>query len=180
VALDRITERLQYLRGDSLHTKISDGDLYDQWYNSLIYELAALPDFDGDPVRISARLGNLVTAEQVQGSLKFLAAKGWLLQQDGQWQRKPIHFSGGNKNRSINLMTLHRRFLEIASHRLNDDINEREFQGYTVAIPWHKFSRVRELMREFIDKVEAETTTDESATEVIRIQCCAFKITRHQ
>ncbi len=61
-------------------------------------------------------------------------------------------------------------------HRLNDEMDEREFQRWTVAIPWQKFAKLKTMMREFIDKVELELTSDETPTDVFACNAAPFDL----
>jgi uncharacterized protein (TIGR02147 family) len=174
-----VQKKLDNMRAEGRHESIEDQSLYDAWFHSVIYEMSGLEGFDGNPVVLSSRLGGLVTPSEASASLEFLKAKGWLVESpDGTYVRKAIHFSAGNKNRSIKMQTMHKRFLEMAIHRLNDDLSHRVYQGMTIAIPWSKFSIVKDMMRNFIDDLEKELTVSDPSDEVVRIQCCAFKITR--
>ncbi len=179
--LEKVKARLSNLRASSAHEYISDNSLYDAWYHSVIYEMAGLPDFDGKPASIVSKLNHQITLGEAESSLKFLQAKGWIKQHEDdktKFTRRPIHFSGGNKKRNIKIQAMHRRFLEMAIHRLHDDLSERTYQAITMTIPRDKFPLVKTMMQDFIDDLERKLTTSEPGDQVIRVQCCGFKVTK--
>jgi len=68
--------------------------------------------------------------------------------------------------------------LDLARHRVVDDIAARAFQGLTAAIPHAKLSLVQDAPRQCIDELRAELSCDAKADSVIRVQMVAYLLTR--
>lgn len=81
-----------------------------------------------------------------------------------------------NDVRRIDEQRARMRFLELAKHRLTDDVDEREFQSVTIAVPLAKIPVIKERIRGFIEDLWAELDGAASPETVVHILACAFKV----
>ncbi len=78
--------------------------------------------------------------------------------------------------RRIDLQLCHTRFLQLAQHRLNDPLTDREYQGLTAAIKKEEFEAIRKRCRDFIAELNRDFAVDRDGDDVIRIQLSVFKL----
>lgn len=166
-------------RSDGVNKKITDPSIHDHWLNSVMFELASTKGFTSDINDAATMLSGVATHAEIRKAFDFLVAKGYLVKSEktGAFTQRPIVFQPLNDVRRIDLQRSHMRFLELAKHRLIDDIDEREYQGLTIAIRKDKLPLIKSKLREFIVSLNEDLSGDSEADQVIRIQLCAFRIT---
>jgi hypothetical protein len=140
--------------------------------------MAALQDFTLTPANIHKALRGSATPADIEASLEFLLKKKFLKssRSPGKYIQEAITFQPHDDIRRIDLQRSHMRFLEMAKHKINMDIEDREFQGLTVAIPQDKFGLIKDRLRDFIRSLNEDLTDLGEADRVVRVQLCAFPI----
>jgi len=158
----------------------NDHDLRSHWTTTVLWEMLKLNNFNYDAEAIRERLRYAATLEAIQASMHYWEARGFIEKdpKTGTIKASPLEFRPSNDVRRIDIQRSHLQFLQMAQHRLNDPLSEREFQGLIVAIKKEKFATLRDLCREFINRVNELCAADAEADEVIRVQLSAFKITK--
>ncbi len=158
---------------------ISDADLRGNWANPLIWETAKTKFFSENVTNLGLLLRNIVSKEEIEFALNYLRDRGYLAtadQNDNKLKAKPIDFKPSNDIRRIDLQRSHSRFLQLAQHRLNDGIADREYQGLTVATRKADFEQIRQRCRDFIQQLNHDFAVDADGDDVIRIQLAVFKL----
>jgi len=155
----------------------SDDSIHLSWLHSVVYEMAAIPDFQMTAESIQKRLKRKVSLDEIRQSLDFLRKKKWLVSKgQDRYRQNPIEFDPAYDARSIAMIDSHSAYLDMAKHRLRDDVRETEFLGLTVASSRKNFGRVQEILRGALDDIE-KVCGEPGADEVIAIQISAFKLT---
>ncbi len=157
---------------------VVDQTIYSSWLNAVIFEAASIPGMLTSVEAAHKRLCHVTDKESIKDSLDLAVSKGWLVKKDGQYQQSNIRFEVIDDIRMVDLQRSHLRHLELAKHRINDDLDDREFQGLTVAVSEVKFKKLKGMIKNFMDSVDEFLEADEDADRIIRVQCCAFNVTR--
>jgi uncharacterized protein (TIGR02147 family) len=160
---------------------VDDSTLHTSWTNALVWEMLKLREFNENTSKIKELLRNAATEGEIMASLEYFERKSLISKHSATSERPTqalVDFAPSNDVRRIDLQMSHLRFLQLAQHRLNDPLTEREYQGLTVAIKKESFAQVRELTREFIHRLNEQFAVDKDGDEVIRVQVCAFKLTK--
>jgi hypothetical protein len=66
----------------------------------------------------------------------------------------------------------------MAKHRLGGELAEREFQGLTIAVSRDKIAFVKERLRTTMLELATELSGDAAADDVLRVELCAFFVTK--
>lgn len=164
---------------ESGHTT-SDFSMSSHWLYGVIYEMACSKTEPLTPESIFRRLTTATTHADIVDAIHFLKSKGYLIptDRDGFYERKYVSFERSDDIRRIEVQRNHLRFLDMSKHRLNDDVNLREFQGLTVGIPKGYFSVVKQKIREFSDELNRSLSQEQDIHSVIRVQMAAFYLTK--
>jgi uncharacterized protein (TIGR02147 family) len=172
-------EEMGRLIGIVRRIDIQDPSIHDTWLHSLLFELAKTRDFDANPANIRKKIRTNVPQADIESSINFLEHKKFIQRQESS---KPVaanvEFKAINDLRRLNIQKKHLMFLQMAQHRLNDDLDEREFQGLTVAVKKEAMKVIKERLRDFIVSINEEVAEASEADDVVRIQLCAYKLTK--
>lgn len=161
------------------HARIEreDESIFSHWLHQVIWEMTRI-----NGLRLSGDLASVfrgqATTEEVERSIVFLLKRGFIekTERDGVYLQKPLAFQSFNDRRRVELREIHKRFLDIAKHRLHDDLQEREFQSVTVAIPRDKLPLIKERIRTFINQLNDELSDHSNPDTVVNVTCTAFKV----
>lgn len=157
---------------------IEDSSFHSNWGNALVWEMLKTRHFTRDSLSMRELLRQAISVEEIESAIAYFEKKNLLTLTPDQAQQKSIDFKPSNDMRRINIQRSHLRFLQLAEHRLNDPLDQREYQGLTVAIKKESFEKIRTLCREFIHSLNDQFAVDSDGDEVIRVQLCAFKLSR--
>lgn len=138
---DLILEKMRSLvEGNKV--KKHDPSVHSHWLHGLLYSLVAIPGFLLTPEHIKDVLRVPLNDQELESSIKYIKQKQWILPttQPGIYKQGDFKFAALNDVRRIEIQRSHLQYLDLAKHRLHDDVSEREFQGFTVAIPEEKLS----------------------------------------
>lgn len=169
LAMDSRLEKMRRIIGKAQQVDIKDPSIHDSWLHAAVFELSKTADYTPEVEAIRNRFRVNARADDIAASLRFL---------EGKKLPANANFVPINDIRRIDIKKKHLLYLQMAQHRLNDPIDEREFQGLTVAIRCEHFAVLKERVRAFIASVNEEFAADADADEVVRVQLAAFKLTR--
>lgn len=167
-------KKMRVLVQKSERKLIEDKGFHSIWCNALVWELFKTRHHTRDPEAIRELLRHAATVEEIESSIAYFEKKEFLTAAAAE----TFDFKPSNDIRRIDLQRSHLRFLQLAEHRLNDPLDQREFQGLTVAMKKESFDSMRKLCREFISQINEQFAADADGDEVIRVQLCAFKLSR--
>jgi uncharacterized protein (TIGR02147 family) len=151
---------------------VRDEGLHASWVNQVVWEAAKTKRFSPEPAALRALLRGTPSLEDVTEALKYLRSRGYL-----EGTPAPVDFQPSNDVRRVDLQRSHLRFLQLAQHRLNDPLSEREYQGLTAAIRRSDFEAIRRRCREFVAELNRDFAVDEGGDDVMRVQLGVFKLT---
>lgn len=154
------------------------GEFYSSWLNGVIWEMASLFDFSVTEANVFARLQGLAKSHEISRSIRFLKKHGFLVQdsESERLRQAKIRLSSRNDFHSSYVRANHMKFLHLAQSRLMDPLDEREFQGLTIAVSSNKVPLIKDKLRGFIRSLAEELADDPKADQVIRAQLCLFRI----
>jgi len=168
-------KRLKSLHGIK---KLDDPEFYSGWLNPVIRQILLFQNFHFSIENIFLRLRRITTKAEIQSALDFLKKKKLIREiSPGNYETIKEEFIVKNDTRNIDIKRSHQRFLEIAKHRLEDDSQDREFQGLTVAIRAEQLPDLKNEIRKFMDRIDADLSNTENPNTVVHLQICAFNLT---
>ena len=150
------------------------------WHHFAILEMIDLRDFSEDPLWISMRLGNRITAIQSSLAIDRLLRMG-LLQRNRSgrlFKTNKDVFVGGSEIPSEAVQSHHRAMMDVAKDSLvRTPVKNREISGTNITIRKSDIARVKALVNKFRDdlhRIHAEKDGD----EVYRINIQVFPLTQ--
>ncbi|MBS1971985.1 MAG: DUF4423 domain-containing protein [Bdellovibrionales bacterium] len=148
------------------------------WHHAAIIVLAKTKGFEGDAKWVSRRLG--VSAIKAEIALKRLLELGFLKKDlDGKIRTgagPDLTTSGDIVSAAIK--DNHRQQLALAKEALDSQpIDMREFMNVTLSMDSEKVKKAKTLIRDFIDKFNAEMDIEGSA-DVFQLNMQFFKLTK--
>lgn len=158
---------------------VRDEGIHGSWVHQVVWEAAKTRGFSTDVAAIRALLRLAATEAEIEASLAYLHGRGFLARAlpSETPTPVPVDFQPSNDVRRVDLQRSHLRFLQLAQHRLNDPLGEREYQGLTAAIKRTDFEAIRQRCRDFVLGLNRDFAVDAQGDEVVRVQLCAFKLT---
>lgn len=182
VEITKIQAEINCVHHRATQPVVKNDLIHDDWLLPVIWEMATLADFDLIPDNIAQKLKGMATLEQISHALSILVKNNHLIPHANlphrYLQKQAFFVSSNDKNRMIRIQSNHTRYLDMAKHRINDSLEEREFQGLTIALSKDKMPLVKERIRQFMMNLANELSNDAEAEEIIRIQTAAFYVTR--
>lgn len=179
-ATGKILEKMQKLVASKSLDLRSDESIFSNWLHGVVWALAGMPQFSMTVANVQARLGGIASPDDISGSIEFLKSKKYI-QKVGDpeiYKQQNVTFAPLNDLRRIEIQRNHLRYLDLAKLRLADRLDEREYQGLTISVRRDRMDYVKEKLREFIKQVSTDLSHDDAASDVMRIQCCAYWVTR--
>lgn len=163
--------------GASAEKKVREPAIHASWLCEVLLEMAYLRGVRFTRDVATARMSGMATPADVGMAFDLLVSLGYLIPaDDGAFAPAGISFEPLNDVRIAELRACHSRFLDIAKHRLAADLEQREFQGLTIAVSEAKLALIKERMRAFVASLCDELAHDEDADRVLRIQMGAFRV----
>ncbi len=158
---------------------IDDKSIHESWLHQVVFETIRLKDFEVRKEYLSKRLGHLASPEELEESLRFLVEKGWIVTgENKQYSQRNVSFKVTNDIRRLDVQRCHLRFLDAARHRFIDDLDKREFQGMTLAIPSSRHKEFVAELRTFMDRIHEKFQDDIDCDEVYRLQLAFYRLTK--
>ena len=154
-AFQKIKRFTQYQ--DSNDNQIEAFKYMSEWYYVAIRELAAHPEFTGDPKWIQKQLIKHVPAKEIEKALVFLLERGFIARgKDGKFSQpnRNIDCDGGVYQISLN--RFHHQILEISAELMDQMAKERRtLTGYTFMMSPSSLDEVNALFEEVKKKLSA-------------------------
>jgi len=175
---EAIMEELRLYMKEASRKNVRDVNILTSWLHGVVYEMAHTEGFAVTVDSLAKRLGHVASRKELEESLAFLKERKWLVPtgEPDRYRQNDLQFEVSNDVRRIDYQKALLRFLEIAKHRLTDDVSEREFQALTIAVPLAKVPVIKEKIREFVKELWAELDGAAPPETVVHILCCAFKV----
>ena len=175
---DKVLDTQRRLVKESLRTRVKDISITSHWLHGSVFEMANLQEFDFTLDNLHERLGKIASRQEIQDSMKFLLDRQWLVPtgQGQQHRQNDIRFDVITEVRRIELQRWHLRFLELAKHRINDDLKDRSFHGLTMAIPLAKMPLIKQRIEQFVTDLRTELDGSSPLETVVHVECCLFKL----
>ncbi|MEZ4741776.1 MAG: TIGR02147 family protein [Bdellovibrionota bacterium] len=159
---------------------IKTESIYSSWLHGIVWELGAQEGFVPNAAYVQSKLRVPASIQKIDESIEFLFKQGFLVQtSEDKVEQRPIRFLPYNdKKRIMEIQENHRTFLEMARHRVADDLKDRAFQGLTIGIPSDKMKEIKGRLKDFIQLLNIEYSDLPKSSEIIRVQLCAYKLTK--
>lgn len=154
-------------------------DFLSKWYVVAIYVLIDTKNFKPDVGWISKRLGERITAAQVNETLQSLLRLE-MIEPDiiRGYKQKPGALTVADDTRSIAVYEYHQSMLRLAAEALRRNAqSSREFNGATISIPRGKLPEIKEKIRAFRKDINQFASAFEDADEVYQLNIQLFPLT---
>ncbi|MGE0172490.1 MAG: TIGR02147 family protein [Oligoflexales bacterium] len=177
---DKALIELRKLLIKSKEVEVPSEDFFSHWVNGVVFSLATIEGIEFTAENLYRKLGGIARVEEIQGSMDFLLSRKWIVYDEAskQYKQSLVKFDVLNDVRRINLQRAHRQYLDLAKHRINDDLDQREYQGLTIAIPMDRLPYLKQRVRSFVTEIHEEINGMSAFDTLVRLQCCVFKLTR--
>ncbi len=148
--------------------------LISEGYHYSIIELTNIKDFRADPKWVAERLG--ITLFQAESGMQRLLRLGLLKHESGSLRKSmPNYRIDGIP--SIAIRAFHKEKLRLAEEALEtQSLLERDFAGVTLSIRRKDVAHVRELSRNFIEKLMKLSDKVESPDSVYHLSTQFFRL----
>jgi uncharacterized protein (TIGR02147 family) len=177
---DKAWNDLRKLLIKSKEVRVHDVGMYSHWLHGVVFSMATVANIEFTAENLFKMLGGIASAEDIQKSMDFLISRTWLVYDEGlkRYKQSLVKFEVIEDIRRIDVQRNHRHFLDLAKHRLNDDVDEREYQGLTIAVPKNRLPQLKQRLRKFMDEIDDDIGGMSDFDTLIRVQCCIFKLTK--
>ena len=176
---DRLKALAKAIQERAKNRMTLDTRIHENWLHAAVFEMARMDNFLMTTEGIHSRLKRHATLKDIASSLEFLLKHKFLIETKipHRYIQASIEFDPYYDRRSNDMIEVHRQHLEIAKHRLNDDVRETEFLGLTTAIPFSRMKDIQRILRSALDEIEFEISKSAPCDEVIVLQVSTFKVT---
>ncbi len=157
--------------------EIEDQSLFNHWIYGVILELVNIKNID-TKAKIKSKLAKIVDTKTINKAVDFLISKNYLCEDDNKIKlAAPFVVKVLNdRQRHVEIQQNHSFFLNLARFHLIDNLDEREYQGLTIALNKDNLVFIKKMLRENILSIREQFSDDTSADGVYRIQMSAFKV----
>jgi uncharacterized protein (TIGR02147 family) len=178
----RILEQLQKLR-NYRQVNPKEAEVYQyltHWYYVAIREMAALKEFRLEAAWIQKRLWEPVPLSDIEKALDFLIRHGFIeVQPDGSILPPEKRLDCLDQIHRAALLQFYRQIFGLAINTVEKvHPDQKKIEGFTVAISQKKFSEIRKLLDETIDKISQMSESELNREEVFQITLMGFPITK--
>lgn len=178
--------KIHYLRSlESLAKKseireIQSRNLLKEWYYPVIWELASCKNFELTPTRVVEALGGSISKKEAKEVIDFLENSGYLhrIGSSDRFYQPPVQLKSPDEILNPYIQMIHRKFAEISASRINLPLEEREFQGLTIALSPQKLALAKQMIKKMTGELLTLLAQDPEADRVYRIQLQLFPITQ--
>jgi uncharacterized protein (TIGR02147 family) len=156
-----------------------DPGIHSKWLHAIVLELVNIKDYQLTADNVQRSLKGIATKAEIEDSITFLQKKGFVQVTNTPhvYRQKKIEFTPINDVRQIDLQRNHMRYLELAKHKVNEELDRREFQGLTIAVPSRRLPEAKKMLREFVANFRNEFGNYKDNDSVIRLQAVLFFLT---
>lgn len=149
----------------------SEKAILEKWYHLLILELTSLKDFQPTPDYIGPKLLGLVSAEEIEESLKLLVQLNFIRFEKGKCQRsEPVLSTGFGVFLQTQLQQLHQQQLIIWAQML-EKTNPKEQENHYLNIPIRSqnIPKLQERILQFQDEIIGWLKDEEDPDRVVQL-----------
>ena len=177
---ETLASRMQQLEKQYNLQQVRDESIYSHWLHQVIWTLTEVKGERIDESLAQTRLKGIASSDDIRRSIDFLVKRGFIIPtgESGIYQQRPIKFDALNDKRRLELRQIHRRFLDFAKHKLNEDRQERYFQSVTLAIPEKYFPQMGEEFVKFINDMNEKYSNLETPDSVVHGLASFFRVTQ--
>lgn len=150
-----------------------------KWFYAAIREMVHLKDFRDEADWIQSRLNGRVSKAECKEALAFLIEKGFVQKTaDGySASQRPLDCREGVFK--VSLGEFHRQMMELGSQSIEKVPREHRYiLGHTLAIRSEDFARVREILDDAVQKLEALSQQTIEQNEVYHVELASFPLTK--
>lgn len=150
-----------------------------QWYCVCIYVLLSNKKYGENTHLIEKRLSARVSKLQISEALDLLLELKLIKKdEDGVLIQNSGHISTSDKVQSIAIQEYHRQMANLSLLALtNLEVNQREFDGVTVAVDQKKLQLIKEKTRKLRDEINSLCSDIEDSDEVWQLNLQLFPLT---
>jgi uncharacterized protein (TIGR02147 family) len=161
--------------------EIQSRNLLKDWYYPVIWELASCKGFDLTPVTVVSALGQSITKREAKEAIEFLESSGYLTRigNSDQFAQPPVQIKSPDEILNPYLQMMHKKFAELSASRISFPIEEREFQGLTIALSPEKLVLAKQMIKKMTGELLHLLAQDSEADRVYRIQLQIFPVTQN-
>jgi len=160
IAADRapanLQERLSLVRPPELPPRNPKNHLLTSWLNLYVKEACRLRGFRPEPHLVQRLLNGLGTLKQIEKSLRFLIAEGFIKRTlQGKWVQNEFVTTTTRGIPDKKIREFHKHALDIAKQGLDRyPVSVRESSAFVFAISPDKYEELEELACDFMDQVQ--------------------------
>lgn len=148
------------------------------WYYPVVFALLQNAPENFTNKEIAKRLGRGVTEQQVAQALDDLAYLGLIAKDEkNQWRPVNAALSTPEDVRDLAVGKYHRNMLSLAEAALELPLEEREFNGLTVAVPKRLVPAVKEKIRRLRTELNEMLARETAAADVYQVNLQFFPLT---
>lgn len=148
------------------------------WYYVALYVLIGLPEFDPNPELLARKIGNGVTAREIDKALKDLETLGMLIREDGKFRQGMGHVVKTSEDvRNLAIQTFHRQMALLAIRSLNRPVEDRELTSLTVAVAPEQMPSIKEKIRKFREELDQFIESGKRRKRVYQMNIQFFPLT---
>lgn len=172
-----LVDQMLHLSRKSAVKEVEDKTIFSHWIYGVVLELVHVKNIKTRH-QIFEKVESIIDRKQVNEAIEFLLCKGYLVENNKTITlAEPINFRVTNdKQRNIEIQQNHSFYLNLARFHLIDALEEREFQGLTIALKKEHLQVIKDMIRSNILEIRDKFADEPNAENVYRIQMSAFKI----
>jgi uncharacterized protein (TIGR02147 family) len=134
--------------------KQSQVEYYKDWYNPVIREMVALPDFDGTPEWIKAKLNFPLRREEITAALELLLKLGEISEIDGKYSKLKANNLTDSEVDDIAIVRYHQQMIEIGKESITRAAEEeRDIRALTVRLPEERVLELKTKIEGWLHEV---------------------------
>lgn len=158
--------------------KIDQFQCLTNWYYSALCTLAGTAWADWSALGLAKKVGRGITTSEIEQALATLENLSLIVKEGSRYRRTAEKLCTDEDVRHLALPKYHREMNRLADEALNQPIEDREFNGLTVAIPKSRLPEVKEKIRKFRRELhESLLSTENNADEVYQFNLQLFRLT---
>jgi uncharacterized protein (TIGR02147 family) len=174
-----LLEEMKKLIEASGRASYKDPGIHSKWLHAIVFELVNISNYELTVANVARSLRGIATKAEIEESIDFLIKRGFVEEtaSPGIFRQRSIEFVPINDVRQIDLQRNHMRYLELAKHKINEELEKREFQGLTIAVPTRRIPEAKKMLRDFFAEFRKEFGNYKDNDTVIRLQAALFHLT---
>lgn len=174
----QLFEKLLNMKQSKEAKRVDDIEFFGTWLHPVILEMLEIKSIK-KAEQIYQRLSTMETKANIDQALKWLQKRKYIHMDEKGGIKKAANFeftTYDDKRRIIDIQNNHMFFLNLARHRLAQDLKKREFQSLTLALNSQRLPELKEHIRKFIRFINTEFSYDPKADSLYQIELAAFAI----